>query len=96
MIRYLRSTEGVVLAIATCVALGLFVVPLGLLAQVGVTDDGGLGLAPLVEAFDSRSVRRAFWNSLDSSLFSAALAVIAGTGAAMILITWLTTRPLRI
>ncbi|MEM1314442.1 MAG: hypothetical protein AAGI51_07815, partial [Pseudomonadota bacterium] len=48
--------------------------PLLLLARTGVAPDGVLSLAPLAEAWESRSVRRALWNSLESGLGSALLA----------------------
>ncbi|MEL6206319.1 MAG: iron ABC transporter permease, partial [Pseudomonadota bacterium] len=63
----------------------LFAVPLGLLFRVGLGGDAGLTLAPLVDALESRSVLRALWNSLESSLLSAALALLGGTVAALIL-----------
>ncbi|MEM8957675.1 MAG: iron ABC transporter permease [Pseudomonadota bacterium] len=85
MIRYLKSGEGMTLAALVCLGLVLFVLPLGLLARVGVTDDTGLSLGPIVAALESRAVPRALWNSLESSFLSACLALVGGTLTALIL-----------
>ncbi len=58
--------------------------PLALLARVGLMDDGSLSLAPLMNALDSRSVPRALWNSIDSAGVSAALSLVAGTTVALV------------
>ncbi|MEM6742476.1 MAG: iron ABC transporter permease, partial [Pseudomonadota bacterium] len=42
-----------------------------------------LGFEPLAEAWESRSVRRALWNSLESGLGSALLATVLGTALAL-------------
>lgn len=85
MIRYLKSGEGMTLAALVCFGLVLFVLPLGLLARVGVTDDSGLSHAPMLEALNSRAVPRALWNSLESSFLSACLALVGGALTALIL-----------
>ncbi|MEL6207485.1 MAG: hypothetical protein AAFR47_19555 [Pseudomonadota bacterium] len=77
MLRYLRSGEGLTLAALALIATLLFAVPLGLLFRVGLGGDAGLTLAPLLDALESRSVLRALWNSLESSLLSAALRSLA-------------------
>lgn len=83
--RYLRSGEGLTLAAVTLLALAFFVVPLGLLARVGLTQDGALSLAPLAEAFSSRSVLRALSHSLVTALFSALFSLLAGTAIALVM-----------
>ncbi|WP_299500028.1 iron ABC transporter permease [uncultured Roseobacter sp.] len=85
MLRYWRSGEGLTLAALLCIALILFVFPLGLLVRVGLSGDEGLSLAPVIEALNSRAVPRALWNSLESSLLSAVLALLGGTTAALVL-----------
>ncbi|QBF31083.1 iron ABC transporter permease [Thalassococcus sp. S3] len=85
MIRYLRSGEGLTLAVLIVIALWLFVFPLGLLARVGLTDDGAFSLGPVLDALDSRSVPRALWASLESSALSALISLIAGTAAALMI-----------
>ncbi|MEM6740391.1 MAG: ABC transporter permease subunit, partial [Pseudomonadota bacterium] len=77
----LERGEGLTLAVVVCVALLLFAFPLGLLAQVAFRD----GLGPILAALDTRSVPRALWNSLDSAGVSAALALVSGTAAALII-----------
>ena len=76
-----RGGEGATLAALLLICLVLFVFPLGLLAQVALGD----GLGPVRDAFDSRSVPRALWNSIESALLSALLALGAGTISAVIL-----------
>lgn len=80
---YLRRErgEGMTLAVTICIALALFVAPLTLLGQVALRD----GLAPFVEALNSRSVPRALWNSLDSAGLSAVISLCAGTVVALVL-----------
>lgn len=82
---YLKSGEGMTLAVLVCIGLVLFVFPLALLTQVGLGGSSGFSLEPLREALNSRSVPRALWNSLESSFLSALLALFAGTIAAFIL-----------
>ncbi|MEM0934389.1 MAG: iron ABC transporter permease [Pseudomonadota bacterium] len=77
----LERGEVLTLAVVVCVALLLFAFPLGLLAQVAFRD----GLGPILAALDTRSVPRALWNSLDSAGVSAALALVSGTAAALII-----------
>ena len=82
---YLRSGEGLALAAVCLIALLIFAFPLALLARVGLTGEDGLSLEPILEALQSRSVPRALWNSLDSSAWSAALSLVAGTAAALLI-----------
>ncbi|MBB93449.1 MAG: ABC transporter permease [Rhodobacteraceae bacterium] len=63
----------------------LFALPLGMLARVGLTDGGGPSLGPLLEALASGSVRRAAWNSLESSAVSGLGALCLGTALALAL-----------
>jgi iron(III) transport system permease protein len=72
------------LTLAALVAAGVLLcgAPLALLAGVGLAPEGALTLAPLAEALDSRAVRTALWNSLDSGLLSAALATLLGAALA--------------
>ncbi|MEM8872221.1 MAG: hypothetical protein AAGE38_17605 [Pseudomonadota bacterium] len=78
--------EGIAPAVVVCIGLALFVFPLGLLAQVAFRD----GFGPLMQAFDTRSVPRALWNSLDSAAVSAGLVLIAVVVVMFQL--WLSTR----
>ena len=73
--------EGITLAVVISITLVIFVVPLGLLGQVAFRD----GLAPVLAALDTRAVPRALWNSLDSAVVSAVLALLAGTAVALVL-----------
>lgn len=73
--------EGMTLAVVVSITLILFVFPLVLLAQVAFQD----GFGPMAEAMESRSVRRALWNSLESAALSGGFALIAGTLVALIL-----------
>lgn len=63
----------------------LFAMPLGLLAKVGLTDGGVPSLAPLLEALQSGSVRRAAWHSFESAAVSGLAALVLGTGLALVL-----------
>ncbi len=86
MIRYLRSGEGLTLAALTLLALALFVVPLGLLFQVAIRGaDGSPSLQPMIDAVQSRAVRRALWNSLESGALSAVLALLYGVITALVI-----------
>ena len=77
------------LAALLSVAIALFAMPLGLLfAQGLVGPDGGPSVGPLADALDSRAVRVALLNSLDSSAVSAVLAL--GLGATLALALALT------
>ena len=49
----LFNGEGLTLAVLVCVALLLFVLPLGLLFRIGFIADGGLSLQPLAEALQA-------------------------------------------
>lgn len=81
MLRHFERGEGVTLAVVLLIALGLFVFPLGLLAQVAFRD----GVGPLLDALGTRSVPRALWNSLESAALSALFALVAGASVAMVL-----------
>lgn len=81
MPRIAGSGEGITLAALICFGLVLFVFPLTLLLKVAIGDGPG----PILNALDSRSVPRALWNSLESSLISAALALVGGTAAALVI-----------
>eukprot|EP00903_Cladosiphon_okamuranus_P002249 g2247.t1 len=58
--------------------------PLLLLFKTGLTHEGGLALGPLLEALESRSVRRALWHSIESSFWSALAATCLGTLLALL------------
>ncbi len=58
--------------------------PLLLLFKTGLTGETGLDLGPLIEAVQSRSVRRALWHSVESSFLSALAAMVLGTGLALL------------
>jgi iron(III) transport system permease protein len=77
--------EGITLAIVVFIAASLFVMPLALLARAGLTADGILTLAPILDALDSRSVPRALVNSLDSAFFSGLIALVLGTAIALVI-----------
>lgn len=85
VLKNLRRGEGISLAALCLFALALFVLPLGLLARVGLTDAGLPSVAPLIDALGSGATRRAAWNSLESSGVSALAALALGSGLAMIL-----------
>ena len=76
--------EGVTLAALLLFAAVLMVTPLALLLRAGFFTEGALSLAPVQEALSSRSVPRALWNSLESATLSAGLALVAGTGVALL------------
>ncbi|SMP10463.1 iron(III) transport system permease protein [Roseibium denhamense] len=59
--------------------------PLMLLFKTGLTSEAGLDLAPLTDAIQSRSVQRALWHSVESSLLSAFFATLLGTGLALLI-----------
>ena len=82
---YLRSGEGTTLAALVVFALVVFVFPLGLLARLGLSDDGAFSLAPMAEALGARSVPRALWNSLESAAISGALSLVFGTVVALVI-----------
>ncbi len=83
----MRPSRGELLLLAALALLAvlLFVLPLGLLARVGLRGEAGLSLAPLAEALGSAPVRRALGNSLDSALCSALAATLIGTALALII-----------
>ncbi|WP_343222728.1 iron ABC transporter permease [Mameliella sediminis] len=81
--RMMGRGEGATLAALCLLALVLFGLPLGLLAKVGLTDGGVPSFAPLIEALGSGSVRRAAWNSLESSVVSGLAATLIGTFLAL-------------
>ena len=59
--------------------------PLLLLFKTGLTGEGGIDLGPLLEAIESRSVRRALWHSIESSFLSAIAATLLGTILALLI-----------
>ncbi|MEM6441304.1 MAG: ABC transporter permease subunit, partial [Pseudomonadota bacterium] len=77
------SGERVALALSLAAVAVLCGLPLLLLARTGLAPEGVLSLQPLAEAWESRSVRRALWNSLESGLGSALLATALGAGLAL-------------
>lgn len=82
---YLRSGEGLTLAVVVFLALSLFVFPLGLLARIGVMEEGALSFAPFAEALSSRSVLRALGHSLITAMFSSVLSLVAGSVIALVM-----------
>lgn len=84
-LKFLRSGEGLTLAVVTFLALALFVFPLALLARIGLSEGGALSLAPLAEALSSRSVLRALTHSLITAFFSSALSLVAGVLIALVM-----------
>lgn len=58
--------------------------PLLLLFKTGLTTGAGFDLGPLIEAVQSRSVLRALWHSVESSLYSALAATLLGTALALL------------
>ena len=84
MPRKLLRGEPLALAALVVFAAALFVLPLALLARVGLTDAGTFSVAPLAEALQSSSVRRALSNSLESATISALLATVIGTTIALL------------
>ncbi len=78
---FFKNGEGLTLAVLCIFFLTLFVFPLGLLGKVALGD----GWGPVWDALNSRSVYRAIWNSVESSVLSAVLALCMGTMAALIL-----------
>ncbi|MFN3133730.1 ABC transporter permease [Roseibium sp.] len=80
----LLNGERISLAILVLCATLLCGLPLLLLFKIGLTQDGALAFAPLAEALSSRSVQRALWHSMESSLLSALAATVLGTVLALI------------
>lgn len=72
------------LALIGLAAIGLFILPLSAIGRLAFLGTGG-GLEAFDEALASRSVQRAFWNSLESSALSAALAVLVGGGLGLLI-----------
>ncbi len=79
------SGEGLSLAVLFLGITALCGLPLVLLFKVGLVADGELALGPFWEAVNSRSVRRALWRSLESSVLSAGLATAVGTALALVI-----------
>lgn len=73
--RRILDGERLALAALIAAAAGIFLLPLVRLFWTGLS--GGIG--PLAEALDSDTTRRALWNSLESGLASATLALVLGT-----------------
>ena len=85
-IRRLRpGGEG--LTLAALVAFGVLFcgLPLVLLAKTAFLADGVPTIAPLLDALQSRSVLRALWHSVESSVASAAIATVFGTALALVI-----------
>ncbi|MEM9635202.1 MAG: iron ABC transporter permease [Pseudomonadota bacterium] len=59
--------------------------PLLLLFQTGLSGENGFDPGPLLEAMESRSVRRALWHSIESSFLSALTATLLGTLLALLI-----------
>lgn len=72
------------LTLAALVAAGVLLcgAPLGLLLRVSVAPEGAFDPGHLLGALEGAAFRRALWNSLDSALFSALAATLAGAGLA--------------
>ncbi len=81
----LRSGETIVLAALLLFAALLFAHPLLRLFWVGLAPDGALDFSPIAQALESRSTRKALFNSLDSSLMSALAATVVGTVLALVI-----------
>ncbi|MBO6507878.1 MAG: iron ABC transporter permease [Roseibium sp.] len=78
------SAEKTILLLLVLGATLICGLPLLLLFKTGLTNEAGLNLAPLIEALQSRSVRRALWHSIESSLWSALAATILGSLLALL------------
>ncbi|MET1412583.1 iron ABC transporter permease [Roseibium sp. HPY-6] len=76
-----EKTTLVALVVGATAICGL---PLLLLFKTGLTTDSGIDLGPLIEAVQSRSVQRALWNSIESSVYSALAATLLGTALALL------------
>lgn len=83
--RLAPKPETLSLGLLVLAATAICGLPLLLLFKIGLTDDTGFAPAALLEALQSRSVLRALWNSLESSLLSAICATILGTALALII-----------
>lgn len=82
--RLARDSEPLTLAVVAAAGVLLCGLPLLLVARVAFDGPDGVSFAPLVEALESRSVRRALWNSVESGLLSALLATLIGAGLALL------------
>lgn len=78
------SGEGATLAALLLLVTLLVGLPLALLFEVGLRGPEGPSLAPLAEALESRSVRSALWNSLESAFLSALIATALGAALALL------------
>ena len=79
----LRSGEATSFAVLFALLTALCGLPLLLLFHVGLSDETGLTATRIVEALESRSVRRALWHSLESAFLSALLATVIGVALAL-------------
>jgi len=77
--------ERLALAALMCFGVTLFGVPLWLLFAQGVGGTGTPSFTPFAEALESRAVRRALINSLDSASISALIALVLGVALALAL-----------
>ncbi len=82
---HIWSGEGIALAGLLALITLFCGLPLVLLFKLGLFGGDGFAAASLSETLASRSVHRALWNSLESSLISAALATIVGLVLALII-----------
>jgi len=82
--RVIPSSEKTTLLALVLGATAICGLPLLLLFKTGLTSDAGLDFGPLLEAFQSRSVQRALWQSIESSFLSALAATVLGTALALL------------
>jgi len=79
----ISGVEVITLVALVCLVTLLCGLPLFLLFKLGLAGGNDFAAASFAETLASRSVRRALWNSLESSLISAALATIVGLTLAL-------------
>ncbi|GAB4514863.1 MAG: iron ABC transporter permease [Roseibium sp.] len=77
-------SEKSTLALLVLGATAICGLPLLLLFKTGLTGETGVDIGPLMEALQSRSVRRALWHSVESSFLSALGATVLGTILALL------------
>jgi iron(III) transport system permease protein len=83
-VRSALTTEKSTLALLVLGATAICGLPLLLLFKTGLTGEAGFDIGPLMEAFQSRSVQRALWHSIESSFLSALGATVLGTLLALL------------
>ncbi|WP_181704890.1 ABC transporter permease [Chthonobacter rhizosphaerae] len=69
--------DPLLLALLVTAGLVLFVLPLGAVLRLALSEPGG-GIGAVAAALESRSVRRALWHSLEASALSAVIATATG------------------